>query len=290
MKYFETEFQPLHIVELLCLLGHEKRKVGNQAQYNNLMEQAKEVYIRTYTAFKAHGLSQVLFFNSYARFLCEKTDTLTREWNSELVSKAYEIALILCGKKLSEHPETAATLLFTGRHRKSMPHLQDAMDLFKHCLGEHFMTAQCHKAIADYYFKCLYFPQGNITDIDKCFEHYGAALAMMESVGMGDHKESILTLKNYGLCHQRKGNYQEAIDVLSRAKQVAEIELEEDHKWKVMIETQLALLHECIGNVEEAKEIMRKGLEMSQRLNQPIDKLANEKEIKEFLDRYPELS
>ena len=280
-KYFYTISQPVHTVEVLCLLGHEKRKVGKQAQYKYLMRQAKQVYFTNYKAFKANGLSQVYFFNSYAYFL----SVSKLPGGPEVVSNVYEIASILSIKNLNEHPETAVTLQYIGRHKKSMRHLQKAMDMFKLCLGEHFMTAQCHKAIADFYLR-QYFYQRNTTGIDKCLEHYGDALTMMENLGVGDHKESILTLKNCGICYKIKGNFQEAMKFLMKAKQVAEIELEEDHKWKVMIETQLALLHECIGNVEEAKEIMRKGLEMSERLNQPIAKLANKREIKEFLNRY----
>ena len=37
----DAESQPVRLV--LCLLGHEKRKVGNQAQCKDLMEQAKLV-------------------------------------------------------------------------------------------------------------------------------------------------------------------------------------------------------------------------------------------------------
>ncbi len=279
LNHFETECQPVHTVELLCLLGHEKRKVGNQAQYEDLMERAKQVYLPNCTDFRTNGLSQVYFFNSYARFLSGKMVPN----RSELVSTAYEIALILCRKKLNVHPETAATLLFIGRHQKSIVQLLEAMVLFRLCLGEHFMTAQCHKAIADFH---LF--RGNTTDKGKSFQHYEEALTMMEKLGVGGHKESILTLKNYGLCHESSENYQEAINFLAKAKQVAEIELEDDHKWKVMIETQLALLHLKVGRVEEAKHFMKKGLKMCNRLEQPIEILANRNEIKLFLNRYPD--
>ena len=84
------------------------------------------------------------------------------------------------------------------------------------------------------------------TDEDKSSEHYKEALTIMEKLGMGGHKESILTLKNYGLCHKEKGEYEKAINLLLKAKQVADIELEDDQKWKVMIETQLALLYHCV--------------------------------------------
>ena len=96
---------------------------------------------------------------------------------------------------------------------------------------------------------------------------------------MGGHKESILTLKNYGLCHEQKGNFEEASNWLLKAKQVADIELKGDHKWKVMIETQLALLYNCVGRTEEAKVVMKKGLDMNKRLKRSISDLANESEI-----------
>jgi len=52
---------------------------------------------------------------------------------------------------------------------------------------------------------------------------------------MDGHKESILTLKNYGVCHKNKGNYEEARKLLEKAEHVAKRELDEDHMWKVMV-------------------------------------------------------
>ena len=110
----------------------------------------------------------------------------------------------------------------------------------------------------------------------------------MEKLGMGGHKESNLTLKDYGLGHKEKGEYEEAIDLLLKAKRVADIELEDDHKWKVMIETQLALLYHCVGRAQETKEVMKKGPEMNKRLRRSISQLANTFEIKLFLNFYPD--
>ena len=281
LNHFDAASQPVRTVDLLYLLGHEKRKVGNQAQYKDLMEQAKLVYHKSYSEFKTNGLSRVFFFNSYARFLSGRKLPGKRE----LTYTVYKIALDLCRKNLNEHPETAATLLFMGRHQKSIVHLKEARSLFELCLGEHFMTAQSHKAIADFHFVHR---TDLATDEDKSSEHYKAALTMMEKLGMGGHKESILTLKNYGLCHKEKGEYEEAINLLLKAKQVADIELEDDHKWKVMIETQLAPLYHCVGRAQEAKEVMKKGIEMSERLGLPLSLLANKFEIELFLNFYPD--
>ena len=290
LDHFQSERQPVQKVDVLCLLGDERRKVGNQTKYKDLMKQAKLVYARNYIEFKTKGLSQVHFFNSYARYLKE------RKLPREKVDEANKIALILCEKKLPEqHPETAATLLFMGRRQKSLPQLQEALNLFKRSLGEHFMTAQGHKAIADFYLPTMYWSKDFVhrtgmysTEEDKSTEHYKEALTMMEKLGMGCHKESVLTLKNYGLCHKVKGDFEEAINLLLKAKRVADIELEDDHKWKVMVETQLALLYDCVGRIEEAKVTMKKGLEMNKRLGLHISQLANKFEIRYFLKCYPD--
>ena len=125
------------------------------------------------------------------------------------------------------------------------------------------------------------------TEEDKSSEHYRKALTMMEKLGMGGHKESILTLKNYGLCHEQKGNLEEVSSWLLKAKQVADIELKSDRKWKVMIETQLALLYNCVGRTEEAKVVMKKGLDMNKRLKRSISDLATSLKLL-FLQCYPD--
>ena len=52
---------------------------------------------------------------------------------------------------------------------------------------------------------------------------------MMEELGMDYYKDSILTLKNYGICDKSKCNFEEATDMLERAERAAERELGEVH-------------------------------------------------------------
>ena len=276
--YFDSRTEPVHKVELLCLVSTEKRKVGNQREYFDRFEQAKREYHQNYTAFRTNGLSQVLFFNSYARFLFEK---LRRKKHSDIV---LNIALYLGLKKIPEDPERAATVLAIGKSKKNILILQEATAFFSDRLGEHFLTAQGHKAIAD-----VYFAHGKTeTDLNKAIFYYENALAIMKKCGIGGNKESILALKNYAMCHRRKQNLGDAMAILEKAKQIAEVELEEDHMWKVMIDTQRALLYEdCDRSVEDAKAIMKNALEMCQRLELSVNRFGNKREIRRFLCRFP---
>ena len=276
--HFDTGTEPVRKVELLCLLSSEKRRVGKQEEYFDSFKQAKREYRQNYTAFRTNGLSQVLFFNSYARFLFEKR---RREKHRNII---FNIALYLGLTKIPEDPERAATVLEIGKSRKNILILQEATAFFSDRLGEHFLTAHGHKAIAD-----VYFAHGKTEpDLNKAIFYYENALAIMEKCGMGGNKESILALKNYAICQRRKENLEDAIAILEKAKQIAEVELDDDYRWKVMIETQRALLYEYCGrSVEEAKEIMKNALEMSQRLGQSIKRLGNKHEIRRFVRRFP---
>ena len=87
-----------------------------------------------------------------------------------------------------------------------------------------------------------------------------------------DDQESILTLRNYGVCHKNKGNFEEARNLLQKAERVAEIELDEDHKWKVMVKTDQAFLYKEKGKIGQMEVVMKEGLQMCYRFGQTFEK------------------
>ena len=301
LKYSNSVNQPVHEVELLCLLGHEMRKKGEKEKYNDYMEKASHLYSENDTEFETNALSQVVYLHSQARFISE-----AKVFRDPRPKKLYHTALKICEKKLPDHPETAATLLFAGRNAKrekendeANTKYKQALTLFKKRLGDHFMTAQCLKDIADF----IFFTEKKDDGLNRCLEYYKMAMEMMEKLGMNDQKESILTLKNYGVCQMRKGNLREAKKLLEKAELVAERELEKDHKWKVMVYTEQALLYHKELNEQELEasikeELMdqieaslKKGLDMWYKLNdgnRDIERLGNKHFIREVLNLYPE--
>jgi len=196
-------------------------------------------------------------------------------------------------------------LLFAGRYAKrckendeGVDMLMQALELFTKLLGDHFMTAQCLKDIADFFF----FVDQTDSNLDKPLSFYRKAMEMMEKLGVGNQKESILTLKTFGFCHMRNGNFEEAISLLQRAESVAEMELEKDHRWTVMVKTELAIVHYKLASAREMEPLMKQlvldkmeaslkeGLDMSYRLvgSRTIDHLGNKDLIRNVLNHYPE--
>ena len=287
LETFDSENQPVHRVELLCLLGHEYRKAGDKEKYRELMMEAHEVHKKNRAESEANALTEVYFRNSFVRYLSDKKDPD----ENERIEEETEAVLQVSRDKLGEHPETAATLLYAGilKKRRKKPdeahqRLKESLELFKRCLGEHFMTALSLKAIADLYF----FIGKTEADLDIGLAHYESAIKMVDYLGMGASKASFLTLNNFGQCHRKKKNFDEAKKLLTKAEQVSERELEGDHTWKISIKTELAILHGEMGNEDQAKDLMLEGLLMGKRLNLPVDKMGNRVKIREFTDRYPE--
>lgn len=253
---------PVHKVELYCLLGHEMRKVGEGEEYEDCMKEAENLYLGNKTKFDENPLSEVIYLHSHARLISEKRIPGKPK-------EVYERALKICEQKLSNHPERAATFLFAGRNSKrrneyerAEEQLHQALDLSKKCLGEHIMTAQCFKDIADFlFFAKRKLPKGE-RGFDAVLSYYEKSLEMLQHLGRDGHKETILTLKNCGSCHSSNGNYEEARMFLEKAERVAERELENDHRWKVMVKTEQALVFDKEKKEEEMIEAMQNGLEM----------------------------
>ena len=299
-KYFQAESQQVHRVELLCLLGQEMRRLGNKTKYKGLMEEADLLFTSHVNEFQTKALSRVFYLHNRARFLIQANKPFDLE-----PKRLYDEALEICEKKLPDHPETAVNLLLAGRNAKrrkknaeATKKYQRAFSLFKELLGDHFMTAQCLKDIADFDFA-----KKSDQRLDKALEYYGKAMGVMERLGTHEQKESILILKNSGICQKEKSNFEEAKELLLKAELVCERELEKDHTWKVMVKTELGLLYHEIANKQENEESvreellskmeasMKEGLDMCYKLNngqKSINHLSSKKSIRKVLSLYPE--
>ena len=278
--------QPVKRVELLCLLGHEMRKKGEKSKYTDCMEKAKQLFSENEHEFKTQALSEVFYRQSYARYLSEGKGTGT---DSEL-----KTALHICEEKYPDHPETAATLMFAGRDAKRRRNYGDmvdkynrALDIFETQLGLHLMTAQCYKDIADF-----------LLTSDKAKSYLGVTLAcyqkafgMMTELEMDDQKESILMLKNYGICQIKNGNFEKGEKLLLKAESVAERELEENHRWKVMVKTEQAVFYKEAERIQEMEAALKDGLEMHYKIaeKRTLDGLVNKRVIRGVLNCHPHL-
>ncbi|KAK2558039.1 E3 ubiquitin-protein ligase DZIP3 [Acropora cervicornis] len=300
-KSFEPQTHPVLRVELLCLLGQEMRRVGKKPRYGANLEEAREIVAAHPQQFKTKPFSHVFYLHSLARFVSERNKFSDKEPKT-----LYDKALKICKTKIPNHPETAVNLIFSGRNAKrrkkpkeAMEKLEKALPMLSNLLGDHFMTALCLKDLADLF---LFIEDTDPEGLEKALNYYRKAMDVMEKLGTRNQKESILTMKNYGICHEKKGNFEEAEKMLKEAEITCDSEIEGDHTWKVTVKNQLALFYHNVatkqeneGHVREdllskMEESLKGGLGMCYRLNKgkkKIDHLPNKESILAILKKYP---
>ena len=271
-------------VELLCLVGHESRRAGDLNKYKEFQEKAREMFSQNPAEFEGEKVSEAFFYNNNARFLAE-------EGKLDEAKEEFDLCLNICEEHLYldyMYVQKAITLLFAGyednrrneRHEANQK-LNEALNLYRSVLGKHVMTAWAHRYLADFLLFHVDNSFGTAEDQQKCMKLYENALEIMESLGMADHKECILSLTNLGICHQLQGNQEQAMILYQRALHIAERELGENHTWKVYLKTQMAYWNKENGKLVEAKTLKDDAVRMSYTLglpdNQPRNKFLLQK-------------
>ena len=265
------------IVELLCLLAHEKRKVGNYDQYKQFLERAIKLHTENPNEFNQAKVSEAFFCNHYARFLSE-------ERNFDKAKQQFDIGLKVCKEYLTskDYLQKGVTLLYSGREDnrhnerdKAKKKFNDALNLFREGLGTHVMTALLLRDLADFHLFHGEKKLGSPEDCQNATELYGEALQMMANLGIKDHKECILLFTNLGICYQLQGELEEAMKLYQASRNIAERELAENHRWKIYVMDQMAYWYKQKGNMEEAKACKEQALQMSDALGLPDNQPPN---------------
>ena len=263
-------------VELLCLLGHENRKIGNQDKYKKLIEKAADLHSEHSEEFDNEKVSEAFFCSSYGRFLSDVKNCSKAE---EQFIKSLEV----CEQfKPTDFVQKGISLLYAGRNDNRQNKRDQAevkfnasLKIFQENLGSHVMTALLLKEIADFHLFHGEKGLGSAPDQRKSIELYKQALKIMESVGIKEQKECILPITNLGVCYQFQGQMEDAKSLFQASLKIAEQELTENHRWKIYAMTQMAFWFKKNGNPEEAEEWKQKALTMSNTLQLPVHQPPN---------------
>ncbi|XP_067020411.1 uncharacterized protein [Acropora muricata] len=283
MSVNSTQQPTSKIVELLCLLGHEKRKVGKHDEYKQWLESALKLHTENPNEFNREKISEAFFRNNYARFLSD-------ERNFDKAKEQFDIGLKVCEEYLSkDYVQKGVTLLYSGREdnrrnerNKAEKKLNEALHLFQEGLGTHVMTSLLLRSLADFHLFHGEKKVGSQEDCQNATKLYGQALQMMVELGIKDRKECILPFTNLGICHLLKGEQEEAMKLYQASLSIAERELVENHRWKIYVKVQMADWYKRTGNMVEAKAWKEQALQMSGVLGLPDNQPPNKFILKEI--------
>lgn len=234
LHFAESQGKVIHRVDILCLLYHEGRKRGGARK--ELLVKATELHGANSDLFQQNSPSEVFYVSHYGRYLSQ--DCNQREEAQPVLKEALSIYR-------KENPEStsdvARILGQMGHNAKELDRTEEACEnylealkLLKARYGNHILTAFAHKDVADYY---LFVEQ-----FSKAEENYQKATGILEDIQIADHKEAIPIFKNWGICFEKTGKFDESRAKYEKGSDIADNTIEGNHKWKVWIKTYLALL------------------------------------------------
>ena len=257
-------------VEILFLLYEESRRHGGDMKKSkDLIDQAVKLYNNNLDRFEQSKLSKAFFLSHYGRYLSQDNDR--REEAQPLLKQALSIvekevdehaSIFDKGRVLSQmgHNARLGNSKTVKRKKEALEYFQRALHFRQSSYGEHVVTALAHKDMAGYRLE--------MTDFCKAKENYEAAVRIFEGMGMMKKKEAIPTYKNFGRCHEKSGNFEQARRLFEMGSEVAANTIQGNHKWKVEINTNLALLlyRNYPDEVRKAKELAKNVFSMAKEL------------------------
>lgn len=234
LRFAQSQDNVISTVEILCLLYQEGRKRGDAKK--KLQDDAIKLHDENIDLFQQSSLSEVFYVSHYGRYLSQ--DCNQREEAQPVLKKALSIYE---EKNLESTSDVARILGQIGHNAKELERIEEACEnylealkLLKDGYGNHILTAFAHKDVADYY---LFIEQFSTAE-----ENYEKAIGILEHIQIADHKEAIPIFKNWGICFEKTGKFDESRLKYEKGSDIADNNFEGNHKWKVWIKTYLALL------------------------------------------------
>lgn len=283
LLYFaESQGKVIHRVDILCLLYHEGRKRGGARK--ELLVKAKMLHDENGDLFQQNSPSEVFYVSHYGRYLsqdCNQREeaqpvlkealSIYEQENTESFEKANpestsDVARIL-GQMGHNAKELAGAEKACGNYLEALKLLKEACENYLEALkllearyGNHILTAFAHKDVADYYL--------HVDKFSKAEEDYQKAIGIFEDIQIADHKEAVPIFKNWGICSEKTGKFDESRAKYEKGSDIADNTIEGNHKWKVWIKTYLALLlyTKYSEGVSTANRIATEVLQMGEEL------------------------
>ena len=159
--------------------------------------------------------------------------------------------------------------------KKAKTYYRDAIKLSKNNLGEHQLTSWCHKTLG-----VLFLTN---KEPEQAEEMYMSAKKMLENLDLDTSEEYVLLLRNHGICLTESNRAEKAVEVLKKARDIAEKLAESDKPTvcKTKVYTSLAIAYRSLCNYLNARYYANKAFEFNQ-LEDFIKKYERDK-LKEIL-------
>ena len=269
--------QPAIEITFQCLVAdQEGRKYGwKSPEYSNRIKSVMEMFHANEVTLKEDRFLFWFCYYSYARYKADQTTTdldvpaddfasLPASKASSPIEKAAE-ALIL--RDRGQLKKKSANKMYHKDKNKYEEYMNCAKSLYneslllaKELLGDHELTCILHKLLGDLLF--------NWRKNEEALAHYRDAITLRKKLKLDSSERFVFLLKNYGLCLSISDCFEESVEKLKEARDIAD-KLTEKHTYcRAKVYFQLARTY-CYWrpDCQDAAEYARTGMEMQQLLD-----------------------
>ena len=267
-------------LESLCWKGHFERRLGDDGEYEKLLEKADKLYD---SVPDIDDNAELCYQSAKGRYLGHKQ-------KNEEAAKMFEEIIKFCKDKVDKNPslneDYARAIVELGYNLKHKGELQNAVEKYKQAssiyeeyLGQHIKTALSYKDIADGYLK-----QDTPDENLQALTYYNKAIDMLTMLKSDSETHMILLLKNTGICYRSFEKYEESEDKFKKALSIAESKLKENHRYKCLVKEELAYLYDDMKEKEKARSVAEEAIIMAKKLKlNPADCFKDEPRLQIIL-------
>ena len=140
-------------------------------------------------------------------------------------------------------------------------YFKEAIELSKEKLGEHELTAWCHKCLGDLFLTTEKFKEAEV--------EYNVVKKIRENLGLDAHERYVFVLNNLGRCLTMNGQTDRAIEILKSARDMAEKLAKSDkpNRCKTRVYASLAIAYDLKGENSDAAKYADKALKLKKALH-----------------------
>ena len=264
-----------------CLLVAEKRynTIGKSDEdFISKMEKIKKEFETHYDDLKNDKSLCAHYYYQDGRYLLRKSENQQRgkQLNLRIDAREQLEKSLKLRETLADTPEGKADKIFAllqlgnafkkksksnNSIEQAQTYYEEAIQLSQDNLGDHALTSSCYKHLGD-----LLLTMKKHKFAEK---EYNTAKIMRENLGLDASKGYVFLLNNLGACLTESKRAHEAIEVLEKARDMAEklAENNEPTVCKTKVYTTLAIAYDLVQNDSEAVSYANKALEFEEAMN-----------------------
>ena len=306
MKLADRQNQPSIKILFQCLVADQegRKSAWKSQEYFDRMEDIKAAFHKNKAVLRDDRALFMFSFHSFARYDCDKatsaptTDLLEDDLlplsdykDASTIEKVAEAHIFMERGNLNKK---RGNKVFKDDEDKYNKHMNcakslysEALSLSKEVLGEHELTCTLNKVLGDLFL--------NLRKNEEALRHFSDAANLRKTLKLDSNEPFVFLLKNCGTCLSYLGRFNESVEKLEEARDIADKLAVKSTRCRALVYYQLAMTFshwkpDCQEAVKYAKTAMEMQTLLYPREVKALEKIMEKAKENIVLKNAPQLN